>query len=177
MMDNFAPSLSHVLASEGGYVNNPRDPGGATNKGITQREYDAWRARHGQPHRDVLLIDNNEVEAIYREDYWNKICGDQLPHGVDYCMFDFAVNSGPHEADVTVQRAIRALQDSADVVIDGVIGPKTLAALSNADPRRIINEICTERLSFMKEHCDWADFGNGWDKRVASVEITARGMA
>jgi lysozyme family protein len=177
MMDNFAPSLAHVLASEGGKVDNPRDPGGRTNCGITQREYDAWRTRHGQPPRDVWLLDPNEREAIYREDYWNKVSGDLLPHGVDYATFDFAVNSGPHEADVCLQRAIEALQSSAGVTADGVIGPVTLAALNAADPLRVIHEICAERLAFMQEHCDWADFGNGWSKRVASVEITARGMA
>jgi lysozyme family protein len=174
--DNFGCSLSHVLASEGGYVHNPKDPGGATNCGVTQREYDAWRKRHGQPSRDVRLLDPNEREAIYREDYWNAVGGDDLPAGVDYCLFDFAVNSGGHEADICLQRAIQVLQSSAGVAVDGVIGPKTLAALRAADPRRIITEVCAERLSFMKEHCDWADFGRGWSNRVATVEQVARGM-
>lgn len=170
MKDSFVASLAHVLASEGGYVHNPRDPGGATNRGITQREYDRWRDRHGQSHRDVLLIDGNEVEAIYHEDYWNTVSGDLLPHGVDYCVFDFAVNSGPKEA-------IKCLQRAAEVADDGVIGPATLAAVNAADPLRIINGVCSERLAFMKSDCDWADFGDGWSNRVSSVEITARGMA
>jgi lysozyme family protein len=176
MISNFASSLAHVLLSEGGYVNNPRDPGGATNQGITQREYNAWRTRHGQPPQDVRLLTSGEGSALYREEYWNKVSGDLLPSGVDYCAFDFCVNSGPYEADECLQRAIESLQASAGVTVDGVIGPKTIAALQAADPRRIINEVCAERLAFMKAHCDWADFGDGWRNRVNSVEITARGM-
>jgi lysozyme family protein len=177
MKENFEKSLQFVLQHEGGFVNSPRDPGGATNKGVTQAVYDKWRASHALPPQSVRNIDDAEVTAIYFNLYWNAVHADDLPSGVDYAAFDFCVNSGPHEADVTLQRAIHALQDASDVTIDGVIGPRTIAALSQADPRRIINEICSERLAFMQEHCDWADFGHGWEARVASVEITARGMA
>lgn len=177
MKDNFSASLAHVLTIEGGFVNSPRDPGGATNHGVTQAIYDKWRRSHGLPSQDVRLITQVEIEAIYHSMFWQPVHGDDLPGGVDYATFDFAVNSGPYEADVCLQRAIEALQNAAGVTIDGVIGPKTLAALHAADPRRIITEVCAERVAFMKAHCDWADFGKGWEKRVASVEVTARGMA
>lgn len=169
MMDNFAPSLAHVLASEGGFVNDPHDSGGATNRGVTQAVYDDWRVSHEQARRGVDIIDPNEVEAIYRSLYWNGVQGDLLPSGVDYCAFDGAVNSGPAQASKWVQRA-------AGVADDGHIGPVTLAAVNAADPRRIVNAICNERLAFLEKLPTWSRFGNGWAHRVATVEMTARGM-
>lgn len=170
MRDNFAPSLAHLLASEGGFVNDPRDPGGATNEGVTQHQYDAWRAAHRQGIRSVRFIDPNEVEAIYRNLYWNTIKADDLPAGVDYCVFDCAVNSGPHQAARFLQRAV-TVED------DGLVGPATIAAVKAADPNRIINGFCAERLKFLQSLPTWSHFGKGWGRRVASVEITARGMA
>jgi lysozyme family protein len=167
---NFAPSLAHVLASEGGFVDDPRDNGGATNKGVTQSVYDHWRRIHNRDLRSVETIDPNEVEAIYRKQYWDAVSGDNLPSGVDYCTFDYAVNSGPI-------RACKALQRAAGVDDDGQIGPVTLSAVNSADPRRIICAISADRLSFMERQPAWAHFGNGWSHRVATVEQVARGMA
>jgi lysozyme family protein len=170
MKDNFAASLSHVLASEGGFSDDPQDPGGATMDGVTQAVYDNWRASHEQSPRPVSVIDPNEVEAIYRSLYWNAVRGDDLPCGVDYCTFDFAVNSGAHQAKLCLQRAL-------DVPVDGVIGPVTLKAVDAADPRRVINGVCSERLAYLRTLKTWRRFGNGWSHRVATVEQVARGMA
>ena len=170
MNDSFPASLAHVLRSEGGYVNDPQDPGGATNKGITQHQYDLWRIAHGQPTRPVSAVDPNEIEAMYRKWYWAPVHADELPHGVDYCVFDCAVNSGPH-------RAAEWLQQAAGVRVDGAIGPVTIAAVTAADPRRIINGICNERLAYLETLPTWGHFGRGWSVRVASVEQDARGMA
>ena len=169
MNDNFPCSLSHVLSSEGGFVNDPQDPGGATNEGVTQKEYDIWRTANHQPVRSVKLIDPNEVEAIYRGTYWYACGADQLPHGVDYCTFDCAVNSGPHQAVKFLQRAV-CVND------DGLLGPVTIAAVNAADPRRVINSLCSERIAFLETLPTWGHFGDGWSNRVNSVEITARGM-
>lgn len=170
MNDNFAPSLAHVLRSEGGYVNDALDPGGATNEGVTQHQYDIWRISHGQATRSVKFVDPNEIEAFYRAWYWNAVQGDRLPHGVDYCAFDCAVNSGPHRAAVW-------LQEAAGVPADGQIGQHTLAAVNAADPRRIINGICTERLTYLESLPTWPHFKNGWSARVVGLEQDARGMA
>lgn len=170
MNDNFAPSLAHVLRSEGGFVDDKLDPGGATNEGVTQHQYDLWRIAHKLKTRSVHDIDQNEVEAIYRYWYWNTVAGDDLPYGVDYCVFDCAVNSGPHCAS-------EWLQEAAGAKPDGNVGAKTLAAVSAADPRRIIHGICTERLAFLSRLPAWNHFGRGWSVRVASVEQDARGMA
>jgi lysozyme family protein len=169
MIGNFPASLTHVLASEGAYVNNPHDPGGATNQGVTQHQYDMWRIAHGQPTRSVAQIDPNEVEAFYHSWYWKPVQGDALPSGVDYCVFDCAVNSGPHEAALMLQRAV-------DVADDGVIGAVTLAAVKAADPRTLIQSFCNERLAFEQTLSTWPYFGRGWSSRVLEVEADAEGM-
>lgn len=170
LAQEFEISLAEVLKSEGGYVNDPRDPGGATDHGVTQREYDHFRAEHFMPAQDVRLIGQSEIEAIYRGDYWAPIHGDDLPAGVDYCVFDFAVNSGP-------ARAVRFMQIAAGVAGDGIIGPATLGAIRNANPIDLISRICSDRLSYLKSLPTWWHFRNGWESRVDSVRAKAEAMA
>jgi lysozyme family protein len=169
MRDNFDPSLKHVLVHEGGYVNHPKDPGGATNKGVTQDVYNTYRARRKLVPASVKVISDHEVKDIYRTQYWDKIKGDDLPAGVDYCVFDFAVNSG-------VSRAIKYLQGAVGATPDGIIGPATLAAVKRMDPTRLINEICTRRQAFLEGLSTFKTFGKGWTRRIAGVEATAKGM-
>jgi lysozyme family protein len=169
MNSNFPNVLQRIELLEGGFVNNPRDPGGATNEGVTQHQYDLWRIAHKQPTRSVKFLDPNEAEAIYRSWYWNVICGDQLPAGVDYCVMDGAVNSGPHQA-------VKWLQRAAGVVDDGFIGPKTLVAVNEDNPVQLISAICDERLAFDRSLKTWPYFGRGWAARIAEVEGDAQGM-
>lgn len=166
----FDEALSLVLVHEGGYVNHPADPGGATNKGITQATYNVWRTRNGQPKQNVRKITDAEVAAIYRRDYWGKVRGDDLPAGVDYAVFDFAVNSGP-------SRAARFLQRIVGVDDDGVIGPITLAAVQAMPPGGIIVDLCDARLAWLKQLSTWNTFGRGWSRRVNEVEVKAVRMA
>lgn len=166
----FQRALAAVLAHEGGYVNHPRDPGGATNKGITQRTYDDWRRSQGQTLRSVRDIADAEVEAIYRRDYWNKVRGDELPEGVAYAVFDFAVNSG-------VSRAVKFLQAVLGVEQDGIVGPATIAA-ARASPRHAIEALMDKRLAFLRGLETFDTFGRGWtarcgDVRRAALEMTA----
>lgn len=170
MKENFAPSLAAVLIHEGGFVLSQHDPGGATCKGVTQQVYDDWRVSHGEPKRTVRDIDQAEVEALYRANYWDRIRGDDLPKGVDYCVFDFAVNSG-------VNRAARFLQRAAMVAEDGVIGPATLATVNKAYPTGLVDLICDLRLCFLKSLKTWQFFGRGWGKRVEEVRARAKDMA
>lgn len=169
MNANFPRSLGFLLKSEGGFVNDPRDPGGATDEGVTQHQYDLWRIASKLPTQSVQHIAQSEVEAIYRGWYWNPVHGDQLPSGVDYCVFDCSVNSGPHVAAKWLQRA-------AGVAADGQIGNVTIAAVKAADPRRIIDGICSERLAFMRTLPTWSHFEKGWSSRVTSVGLNARSM-
>lgn len=167
MNANYGRSLQQVLKSEGGYTNNSKDPGGATNKGVTQAVYDDWRRNHGLAVRSVKEILPEEVTAIYKRQYWDSVNGDNLPAGVDYAVFDFAVNSG-------VGRAARFLQEVLGVMQDGHIGPATIAAIHV--PTQCIDALCRKRLDFLKSLSTFATFGNGWTSRVISVEILAKDM-
>ncbi|NBY21315.1 MAG: hypothetical protein EBQ73_00210, partial [Gammaproteobacteria bacterium] len=98
MKENFPQALKQVLKYEGGKVDDPRDPGGRTAFGVTQDTYNAWRKKQGLPNADVFTISQADVAAIYRQEYWDSIRGDDLPAGVDFAVFDFAVNSGVSRA-------------------------------------------------------------------------------
>lgn len=166
---NFPLSLSLVLVHEGGYVNDPRDSGGATNKGVTQAVYDDWRTRHGLPKQTVRAIGTDELEAVYRHGYWDAVAGDQLPAGVDYCMFDLAVNSGVNRAACFLQKAVR-------VLADGQIGPATIAAVTALPAGVIIDRICDERQEFLEGLSNFDHFGKGWTTRVKEVCVKAKEM-
>jgi lysozyme family protein len=169
MKENFEPALALVLRSEGGFVNNPRDPGGATCKGVTQAVYDDWRRGHGMGPQSVRGISSIEVSSIYRQNYWNRVHGDDLPAGVDYATFDLAVNSGP-------ARAARFLQSAAGVAEDGAIGPATIAAV-RADPRHVVEVLLDRRLAFLKTLPTFDTFGRGWTVRCGDVRKAALEMA
>lgn len=169
MKDNFAGSLDAVLVHEGGYVNHPKDPGGATNKGVTQAVYDDWRHRMSLPQQSVLKIAPSEISAIYKRQYWDTVKGDQLPAGVDYCVFDFAVNSGTNRAARYLQRAVGAIED-------GQIGAVTLGAVAAIAPDCLIDSICNARLTFLKGLSTFSTFGKGWSRRVEDVRCHAKAM-
>lgn len=159
MRENYAKCLAQVLKYEGGYVDHPKDPGGPTNKGITQAVYDAWRKGNQQPTQSVRYINDTEVGAIYRQEYWDKISGDDLPSGIDFAVFDYAVNSG-------VSRAAKTLQSVVGVPQDGQIGPQTIQATKDYVAMTVTNK----RLAFMQSLSIWSTFGKGWAARIADVK-------
>jgi len=168
MNSNFDEALRLVLAHEGGYVNDPHDRGGETNKGITKAVYDAYRKTRGRPIQSVKFITEDEVKAIYKFQYWDRVQGDLLPRGLDYAMFDYAVNSG-------VGRAAKHLQGVIGVPADGVIGALTLSAIKS--PVATINALCDRRVSFLRNLDTFWRFGKGWTRRVADVRKHALDMA
>jgi lysozyme family protein len=171
---NFSAALSHVLVSEGGYVDHPKDPGGATNQGVTQRTYDAFRGSHGLKLRTVRSMTETERDMIYRLQYWDAVKGDQLPAGVDYVLFDGGVMSGPKQSIKWLQRALGSAYTGQ---IDGVIGLATLAALDKIDDKAaLIDRICARRMLYLRALETWPDFGRGWQPRVASVRRIGRLM-
>lgn len=169
---NFAPALAHVLVHEGGFANHPKDPGGATMKGVTQAVYDAWLERRGLLLRSVQKIEPAELEDIYRRQYWATIKGDKLPDGIDYVVFDGAVNSGPGQAVKWLQRAL------GTVKVDGMIGEATLAAVeAYPDHDQLIALIIGRRLAFLKALKTWPTFGGGWTRRVTQVKQIGQAWA
>jgi lysozyme family protein len=134
-------ALPEILYNEGGYSNDPQDPGGATNKGITQSTYDSYRKAHTLEQRSVLYIQDQEVAGIYRANYWHDGRCDLLPAGVNLVHFDFCVNSG-------ITQACKTLQGVVGQTRDGIIGPKTLAAISAYGNRRLVTDYTQARRSF-----------------------------
>lgn len=169
MGQNFDRALAEVLKHEGGYVNHPDDPGGMTNLGVTRAAWSAYKGR-GVSEDEMRGLTVEKVKPFYRDRYWAEISGDWLPDGVDYAVFDFAVNSG-------VGRAARCLQSLVNVSQDGRIGPKTIAAVKDEDPVLLVNELCAERLKFLKGLATFRTFGRGWTKRVTDVQARAAEMA
>ena len=168
MKDNFNAALKAILHHEGGYVNHPADPGGMTNLGVTKRVWEEWVC-HEVDEKAMRGLTPEMVAPLYKVKYWDKIKGDDLPTGVDYCVFDAAVNSGPG-------RAAKWLQACVGVEPDGGIGPKTLAAVAAFDPKELVEDYAKRRLSFLMDLKTWPTFGKGWGRRVAEVQTSASTM-
>lgn len=174
---NFEAGLYETLKWEGGYSNHPEDNGGATQYGVIQRVYNSYRRLKGQIPRDVRKITKAEMQDIYKKNYWDQVSGDLLPIGLDFVVFDFAVNSGPNQAIKYLQRAINK-SEGRTLKIDGHMGPATLdAATSLKDLAGVIATICDSRLSFVKRLTDWKTFGKGWTRRIKGVKATGLKMA
>lgn len=174
---NLAVSLTEILRHEGGYVDHPSDPGGATNMGITHKTLARWRRVSPWwklPKSDVKALTRTEAKTIYKALYWSRVAANNLPSGLDLALFDFAVNSGPG-------RAIRTLQQVLGVAADGVIGPITRAALDQAVIKTgiagLIKAVCQKRLGFLRRLRTFSVFGKGWARRVQSVEKRALELA
>jgi lysozyme family protein len=167
--ENFAEALQHVLEHEGGYVFHKDDPGGMTNLGVTKRVWEEW-VGHPVDEKAMRSLTPAQVAPLYKRKYWDKIKGDDLPDGVDYVVFDAAVNSG-------TGRAAKWLQACVSVEVDGDIGPKTLAAVKAFDANQLIEDYAKRRLSFLMDLQHWKTFGKGWTRRVAEVQKTGLDMA
>src|SRR5215207_161521 len=169
--ETYAEALKHVLRYEGGKVNHPADPGGATNQGVIQRTYTGYRKRNGLQNRHVFKMEPHERDAIYRSQYWDAVKGDQLPPGVDFVVFDGAVNSGPMQAVKWLQRAL-------GVKVDGRLGEATLeAAADHPDHDRLVADILARRMKFLTALRTWKHFGKGWTSRLSQVKATGQAMA
>lgn len=166
----FERCVAIVLAHEGGVVDHPRDPGGATNRGITLATLRAWRGDPGLGAEAVRDLTEAEARRIYRLRYWALVRGDDLPAGIDLAVFDWAVNAGPG-------RAARGLQQALGVPVDGAIGPITLRWARERDPQETIMAVCRLRLAHLRGLSTWPVFGRGWSRRVDEIEVAARRMA
>ena len=169
-------SLSRLLVHEGGYTNNPSDPGGPTNFGITiydARKYAAefdWIKGRSPSAADVRAMPLWFAKKVYKAKYWDAQACDELPAGVDYAAFDYGVNSG-------IGRSKKVLQRAVGVAADGALGAATMRAVAAHDAKEIIEAICDERLRFLQALRTWPVFGRGWGRRVAEVRSVALAMA
>lgn len=170
-MPDYESCVAVTLKWEGGFVDNPHDPGGATNMGITIETLRSYM-RHPVTSQDVRSLNPATAKAIYQEYYWEPIKGDMLPHGLDLVVFDAAVNSGP-------TRAIELLQGVFGIAQDGSLGPITDERIEDimvAPPGQIeslIERYTDARLAYLKRLNGWRYFGAGWQARCLSVEHTA----
>jgi lysozyme family protein len=169
MKENFPKAFAAVLVHEGGYVFNPMDPGGETNLGCTKAVWEE-HCGHMVDTKTMKALTPADVAPLYKAKYWEKIKGNDLPSGVDYVVFDAAINSGPG-------RAAKWLQACVNVYADGIIGDKTIQAVLNKDAKELINDYCAYRLAYLKMLQTWQTFGKGWERRVKEVNTTALSMS
>lgn len=169
MRDNFDKCLVEVLKHEGGFVNHPADPGGMTNLGVTKATYESW-VGHPVSEQVMRSLNTSHVRALYYIRYWKPVKGDDLPHGLDLCVFDFGVNAGP-------RRAVKYLQLMVGAKPDGAFGPITLRQiqqyLSAHGHEHAVQRYQDMRESYYKKLPTFKTFGRGWLRRVASVRMAA----
>jgi len=162
----FDASLPFVLRWEGGFVNHPADPGGATNRGITQKVYDTWRRGQGSAPRSVQELEDAEMQAIYRGNYWAPPHCDDVGTPLDLVQFDTAVNMG-------VGRAVRLLQQAVGAPPDGSFGPATLQCVAGCEPGKAVAAYCQAREDFYRQLVaskpELAVFLKGWLNRLNAL--------
>lgn len=166
---NFDAALKIILKHEGGFVNHPRDPGGITNLGVTKRTYEAWIGELVS--EDTMRSLTPEMVApIYKVNYWDAVKGDQLPTGLDLCLFDFGVNAGP-------RRAAKKLQGIIGAGVDGAIGPNTLgklqAYIDAHGMQAVIEDYTLVRQRYYESLQHFDTFGRGWTRRNNEVKEQA----
>lgn len=154
---NFDTAFDHLITLEGGFNNHPDDPGGATMYGVTEK---VARANGFTGHmKDLTLA---FAKSVYRKDYWDSCQCDSMPDVIRYPLFDAAVNSGS-------KQAVKWLQAAINVNADGVIGPKTKAAISASNYDLVRQKMIGARLRFMTNLSNWPSFSRGWARRIATL--------
>lgn len=169
MIATFTDALAVVLKEEGGFVNNPQDPGGMTNLGVTARTWQSWTG-HGVNEAIMRGLTPASVAPMYKAWFWDKVAGDALPIGLALAVFDFAVNAGP-------ARAVKTLQGIVGAVKDGQPGTSTLNAVKayvgSIGLAKIIKRYNDARLDFYQGLPTFPVFGHGWTARVDRINAEA----
>jgi len=160
--------MARLLAHEGGYVWHAEDPGGETNLGVTRAVYEQYAGRQVMD-GEMEGLTHDDVYPIYKENYWDRVRGDDLPSGVDWAVFDWGVNSG-------TSRAAKALQRIIGVEQDGGIGPMTLQAVASIEPVDIVDQMHYMREGFYRSLSTFDTFGRGWLRRNDETKEQALGL-
>ena len=168
MISNFPASLALVLKAEGKFNNDARDPGGMTMLGVTKLNWETW-VKRSVDEAEMRSLTPELVAPMYKAQYWDACKCDSLPLGIDYAVFDFAVNAG-------VSRTAKTLQKALGVTADGVIGRATIAAANAADPLELLESFSLSKEEFYKSLTTFATFGRGWLNRMAHVRQNAESM-
>ncbi len=164
-MDNFAACFAFTLGAEGGYSDNPGDPGNWTGGSVGNGELRGTKygiSAAAYPSLDIANLTEAQAEDIYRRDYWAALHGDELPLPVALVAFDAAVNAGP-------RRAVAWLQQACGQAADGKLAPATFNALTQGDPAAIAREALVRRLEFSTHLATWPSFGLGWSRRIIAL--------
>jgi lysozyme family protein len=172
MIDNFYTCLAFTLKAEGGYSDNPTDPGGPTNMGITLASYRQWS---DDPNLDALQVQDmseRTARAIYRSLYWNPLRADALPAGVDLSVFDMGVNAGIWASARLLQRALGFTGEE----VDGCVGPETLGTAAKCDARAVVNDLAERQTAYYETLSDFSIFGTGWLNRTKARRSAALAM-
>jgi lysozyme family protein len=166
MSNKFSEALEVILHHEGGYVNHPKDPGGETNLGVTKRVYEDFGGE-----KEMKELVKEDVEPIYKKNYWDRVKGDDLPEGLDLCIFDFAVNAGPGRAAKFIQRLV-------NTTVDGGIGPNTIKCINDHVEKygvsTTIDQYQSARHNYYGGLSTFETFGRGWTRRVDEVTEKAK---
>jgi lysozyme family protein len=170
MQSNFETCLAKLLVHEGNFVNHPKDPGGMTNLGVTIKVWEEW-VGHPVSEKEMRNLTPLMVGPLYKRKYWDACHADELISGLDYCVFDAAVNSG-------VGRAVKLLQSCVGATPDGGYGSITNALVKKAEqePAKLIEAYCAKRLEFLQSLRTFETFGKGWTRRVEEVKAEALRM-
>jgi len=167
MTGNFKECLDLVLKSEGGWVNNPKDPGGETNLGVTKVVWEEWV---GHPVETMKNLTKDQVAPLYEQKYWRPCYGEVLPRGLDFVVFSMGVNAGPG-------RSVKLLQSAIGCVSDGIIGSRTRELISASNSATLINKFSESRRDYYRSLKTFPIFGKGWLARVDHEETEAFNMA
>jgi len=166
MSNKFSEALEVILHHEGGYVNHPKDPGGETNLGVTKRVYEDFGGE-----KEMKELVKEDVEPIYKKNYWDRVKGNDLPEGLDLCIFDFAVNAGPGRAAKFIQRLV-------NTTVDGGIGPNTIKCINDHVEKygvsTTIDQYQSARHNYYQGLSTFETFGRGWTRRVDEVTEKAK---
>jgi len=168
MQDNFETSLDFLLKVEGGFVNNPADPGGITNLGVTAKSWASYKGRN-TTEKEMRNLTKDDVAPFYKKKFWDACKCDDLPSGIDYLVFDFAVNAGPG-------RSIKTLQKAVGVPEDGSIGPVTLQTIDITDKNDLIAWFSEAKKHFYESLPTFSTFGKGWLNRIDEARGNASSM-